>query len=477
MWNAEYMADKIATFRGTTQERLAGELSVIFAFRTHSGKKIYLCEGDFAYAEVNPDGFERYDSFPASMVSMLKDCYQGTDCRSGTFHANRNKESLSCNALKKMSELPKIDRSRILTFNIRKAYDEASKELAELCEGFEVSFRVKDAVISIRISNIHNRPLFIPARLVSAFIKRLREEKEFHECQLEAIQDFLYAKANLDPSSHGLLCAYMEAYHCYNTFMFRSLDIEEEHVKPFVDAYIASEPQMKESLDEEHFEGAEKHKQMLYSMMTAYFREWTHLKKDIHPILRKEYAQEIQDEFVQSVGVKGSITMGKTLVISFEMIQAAVRQELTHLVGSASILKVTEGVGLHVVGSAVPLLSNVALGMALSGGLSLFGIIMLSRTIAREVYHWQILTNRNDTLKYLEKNSMAGVALDRDKNVFRIKFEESDPVFCDEYNVSGCATLLPTWKSWKGGCWPHGRKSKGEESHFDIGGHRHEVCQ
>jgi hypothetical protein len=385
--------------------------------------------------------------FPASMIHMLDTCFTGTDCRSGAYYNDKavgEGERLACNAIKS------------LLFKAR-----GESVVIPALPGLEgvkqMTFHFDDA--SVSIPGEYDKYLSIGEEHVPTLCDLLRATA-LHECQIEAIRDFLFRKAQINPRESGSLCSLMEAHHCYNTFIFGKLDIENI-VARFVEQYTATYITTKVT---------EEHMNMLKSMMTAYYRQWKKMKDQIHEIESKKSADAISKDVIKNYG-KGGITGVKLGVIGYEIFSAALQGEVTHLVGAASALKVSEATGLHLVGTSVTLVSNVAVGMAISGGLSLFGIFMLAKTIKREVEHLRLLDEKRDTIKYLK---MYPNTVMRRASVSALKMPITEQLYCKDFNLPGCAAIPGSLTE---GCWGYKRRSEGSKSHFVADEITYEVCQ
>jgi len=168
--------------------------------------------------------------------------------------------------------------------------------------------------------------------------------------------------------------------------------------------------------------------------------------------------------------LKGGITGAKLGVIGLEVVTSVIEGEVSHLIGAASALKVN-ALGLHLVGTSVALVSNVAWSMAISGGLSLFGVFMLSKTVAREVHHLRLLAEQRDTLTYVKAHGNAFVLREaRDA----IEVWTSERLFCREYNLPGCAA---TPGSATDGCWRYLRPRSGSQFRPPDEDTTYDVCE
>jgi hypothetical protein len=406
-------AGAVAHSESTASAHYAGGLTILFEFQDAHDNTYVLCDGDLAFKHTVTGFYEPFP-FPASMMSMLENCFRGTDCRSGTFVTQDDGSQLNCNALHSGFEFKKPGDTVVIP---------SIERLRETGVDTMV-FHFDDASIRYSESTV----LYITEEMVLEIVGLLQQVKGLHKCQVEKIRDFLFTRAQLvaQPDS---LCALMEAHYCYSTFIFNKdsimIAIDNHIVGPFVDQY-ASKSINTVITDEERV--------MIKYMMTVYYTEWMKMREEIGRAEGEKVKKDLYEEKAKNY-FKATVTATKAGVIGFEIGLGILKGELLHVLGAASALKVSEGVGLHLALTSIPL-AGVGVGMVVAGGLSCFGIFMLGRTIKREMEHLRLNDERGDTIRYLRDNPTTVMV--RQGNALKIDIQTQNRIFCKDYNIPGC---------------------------------------
>ena len=294
------------------------------------------------------------------------------------------------------------------------------------------------------------------SELDSKMVLELLEQLHLTASQIGPAKELLLQQSKLGTTGEhddDAVREYLKAHCCYLQSMFKPVVFPT--VGCFVDKYAKDKPEQK--------------RLALKIMLTSYVDTWRRVQREMREAnanMQKriksdpQYQKKINDlnSDKSKQGKLGALTAGKLGMIGYEVVHALVHHSLTDLAGAASLLKVTEAGGLHVVATSTMLTTHAATSLLLSGALSTFGVVMLGRTVVKEVAHLRHIA---------DQEALIQLALTKPNSLFQ-RFETSEGSIlglpqmmhhrkkCSETSAPGCVAKSPP------GCYWHWRDTTGE---------------